>query len=140
MLCFVIQTMYFYPKQQILCCLSLEPSDAALPPPSLTPFHACSCSARGFNKELQSYLCQHLLLWFERFGLVGKSEGLKSTFGLKSLGLIRLLMHEHLVLSELSEGISPAASRREWVSQRSCEIYCQLCRDLSDTLVCLKWH
>lgn len=40
-----------------------------------------------------------------------------------SLGLIHLLVHEHLVLSELSEGTSPAASRRERVSQRSSQIY-----------------
>lgn len=79
MLCFFIQTMYFYNQSnKILRCLSLEPSNADLPPPSLTPFHTSSRCASGFNKEVQSYLCQHLLLWCEHFRLVGKSRGLKS--------------------------------------------------------------
>jgi len=54
MWCFVIQTMYFYPKQQILGCISLEQSNADLPPPSRYLFMLLPTLPKDLSRIIES--------------------------------------------------------------------------------------
>lgn len=57
----------FLPKatDPVLCIPGA--SNAELPPPFLIPFHAPSHSTSRFNKEVQSYLCQHIFLFLDQW-------------------------------------------------------------------------
>lgn len=81
---FVIQTMYFYPKQENLCCLSLEPSNVALPsllPSFFMPLPTLSDLTRKYNVIYVSISSYGLYI----FRLVDKMRRLKIKFSVPGL-------------------------------------------------------